>query len=177
MALTILVDTCMTGCSAMRSMAHFVLTSLVRPVTANLTLRGSDSSHCCPVWITCSSRSLEVGRSFLLYLVLPGPRPGRRGGERPAGAAAGGGEPHQRGAAHTRGHLQYGNCIDQKCPSFLHFIAENPDQSLSSGQLASTSCYEDRTRGNPAQLERKSERTGLRFNNQQQLFNLQREIS
>merc|ERR550519_161253 len=53
-ALPILVDTCMTGCSAMRSMAHFVLTSLVRPVTANLTLRGSDSSHCCPVWITCS---------------------------------------------------------------------------------------------------------------------------
>ena len=138
--LTILVDTCMTGCSAMRSMAHFVLTSLVRPVTANLTLRGSDSSHCCPVWITCSSRSLKVGWSVPLDLFLLGPRPGRRGGDRPAGPAAGGGQPHQRGAARTRRHLQYGNCIDQKS-QFLHFIAENPDRSLSSGQLASTSCY------------------------------------
>ena len=47
--LTILLLTTIGGTLAIRSMAHWSLTCFSRPVTANLTLRGSDSEKVWPV--------------------------------------------------------------------------------------------------------------------------------
>ena len=68
--LTILLLTAIGGTWAIRSMAHLSLTCFSSPVTANLTLRGSDLSNCCPVWVFWLSVIMVklVLRLLLLHL-------------------------------------------------------------------------------------------------------------